>query len=51
MFLFESIFDEIGVIFDFLGNVVYIVFSFDLLGEDVLIIGVGFIGIMVVVVV
>lgn len=49
--LLDEIDDEIGVIFDLLGNVVYMVLSFDLVGEDVLIIGVGLIGIMVVVVV
>lgn len=49
--ILDNISDELVFIFDFFGNVVYIVLSFDLVGEDVFIIGVGFIGIMVVVVV
>lgn len=49
--IFDNIFDDLVVIFDFFGNVVYIVLLFDLVGEDVLVFGVGLIGIMVVVVV
>lgn len=49
--ILDNISDDFVFIFDLFGNVVYIVLSFDLVGEDVLIIGVGLIGIMVVVVV
>lgn len=42
---------EFGVIFDFFGNVVYIVFIFFFVGEDVFVIGCGLIGFMVIVVV
>lgn len=45
--IFDNIFDDLVVIFDFFGNVVYIALSFDLVGEDVLVFGVGSIGIMV----
>lgn len=46
-----EILDEIMVIMDFFGNVIYMVLLFLLIGEDVLIIGVGFIGSMVIVIV
>lgn len=49
--ILDGILDDLVFIFDLFGNVVYIVFLFDLVGEDVLITGVGLIGIMVVVVV
>lgn len=51
VFILDDILDEIVVIFDLFGNVVYIVFSFDFVGEDVLVMGVGLIGIMGVLVV
>jgi threonine 3-dehydrogenase len=42
----RSITDEIGAIFDPYGNAAHTAFSFDLVGEDVLITGAGPIGIM-----
>lgn len=46
-----EIFDDFVLIFDLFGNVMYMVLLFNFVGEDVLIIGVGLIGIMVVVIV
>lgn len=44
----DSISDDVGSIFDPLGNAVHTALSFDLVGEDVLITGAGPIGIMAV---
>lgn len=46
--IFDQILLEFVVFFDLYGNVVYCVLEFDVIGEDVLIIGVGLIGIIVV---
>lgn len=46
--IFDQILFELVVFFDLYGNVVYCVLEFNVIGEDVLIIGVGLIGIIVV---